>query len=706
MKQKFGIMLITFILLIGGTSEVFADDGVGGGTNIGGGITSPFAPCNGGMYCWNTAPYPSGNRIQAIRVSIVDAMGNRWPGTKSIDFFKHDDAANQTIFRELAARKNTNYYKAMYTKNEIVKLYLNSTLASTSGDYTKRSNIVKLEGNAFPNYNGANVNVLKPYFLRVASKKDNMLENFFIPTFLSPLGFDYYKEREKLKTNPKHFENIAILIEPVVFFRLTSNRGGSLSWTLEYAGTVTEVAHMMSSPKAKDADYTGSDRFFDLIRPGKTYRGLHFNNPTAFDKDFPLAIYATKSKGGLTGIQHWIEPTLKYSNFASEILTSNGVAAGHVWFNELFCPAPDKITNDDLPLCCMDLINGNRVNNSNYQKCCKELYETGNLKYNHLPACCHVLPSTDPLFRSKCYTPPPPENSCRWKLDISCPDNCFNKTKGSVKDMDDWDCIFQSRQANRSNIRTHYYEWSNRYCDYYCREEVNYQLPRSGFNVQAGHHFTVGTESSNSWAPIKFEGMSECRTTSDIKKIKYEQFQRDYDYVDRRLPGLWDEYKKQEVLDLSRNAAVRSGSKNCDYYCDYNVHGITCCRDADRDWDDCKYGSPHTCVGGRGADGKWDPCKDTRDTCRGGWGPWYCVIDDDPYDHGYTMTPPPRSRGDYGPYQERTWCTTNGSGNEQTRPSSGTPSARSAYNSAINQRDRYLADLKLCNDWQRNYNHF
>lgn len=703
MKKYFSSLLMFIAIFIGGVPEVKAE--LPPGSNIGGGVTSTFVACsNGSVMCWNTEPRLNRGRVQAIRVTMVDNTGKILPGTHSVDFFKYDDAASKDTYAALAGRSDVNFYADKNYKNQIVPKTNNRDKAFTSGNYMAAhgSRIIRLEQNAFPVFNGAKSNVLKPYFLKVASKKDGLFESFFKPTFLANLGYDYDANLAAARTNPDLFKNQALLIEPLVFFRLSSTRGGNLNWTRAYFGTVTEVAKMMSSNVSKDPGYTGADVYFDMITPNTTYRGIHFSGDTAFNKDYPLAIYATESRGGLTGIQAWVDQN--WANYSAEILTSNGAAAGHVWLNELFCPAPASITNNDLPACCPELVAGDKVNSTNYQKCCPELYAAGKLNSTHLPACCSVLPKTDPLYQSKC-TPPKTVDKCDWKIDISCPDNCSNSTKGSVKDIENWDCIFNSQNATRANIRTHYYEWSNQYCQMFCREEVNYQLPQSGFTVLAGHHFTVGFDGSDTWRPIRFEGTSECRTTSDTKKIKYEQFQRDYDAIDRTLPGLWNDYQRELVLDKSRNSASRASSRNCDYYCDDNVKGITCCSKADRDWDDCKYGSPNTCVGGY-VDGKYDRCKTTKDTCRGGWDPWYCVQDDTPYDHGYWMTPPSSTLGDYGPYRERGWCTTNGSGNEPSKPSSGSAAAYSRYISAKNRRDALVDDIKKCNDWKRNYDHF
>lgn len=716
-KNNYSKLFISIFFLFMFITGIYAADELPPGSNIGGGVTSKFVGCgDGSVFCWNTEAINGQGRVQAIRVTLVDDKGVILPGTKSYDYFKCD-GVYESITNSVLDRTNVNFYRSKRHKNLLL-----TEGENTSEDWAAQANVAYrslgdamcMKNNPIPKFNGATSNVLRPYFLRVASKKDRMFEDFFIPTFFEKMGYNYPEELKKLKTDPDHFKKQALLIEPIVFFRLTSKRGGNLNWTREYIGTVTEVARMLNSSASKDPGYTGNDVYFDLIQKNKKvggqwvpakYRGIHFNNPTAFNLDFPLAIYIndTGPKAGLVGIKHWVESNYS-DNYASEILTRNGVAAGHVWLNEILCPAPDKITNDDLPTCCNELIDANKINNQNYTKCCKELYDKGKLTRSHLPACCFVLKTSDSLYRSYCDNQKI-NDSCKWKLDISCPDNCDNKTKGEVKDMDDWDCIFKSRSATIPNVRTHFYEWSNQYCDMFCREEVDYQFPQGGITVLAGHHFTVGFERSNSWSPIRFKGLSECRTTSDIGKIKFEQFQRDYDAIDRTLPGLWERYQLELARDKSRNSARQASSKNCDYYCDYNVRGITCCRDADRDWDDCKTGSPNACRGDY-VNGKWNRCAYRVNTCKGGWGPWYCIDHDEPYDHGYWMTPPPAYHGVFGPVTESGWCTTNGSGREPRKPSSGSASAYSRYISAKNRRDELLRQIKKCNDWKRDYSHF
>lgn len=710
-KKILKSVIISIIVTLIFSVDALAND-LPPGSNIGGGVTSNFVGCAAGsVFCWDS--HTGQGRIQGVRITVVDQNGNRYGTTKSYDFFKCDGIYNDITYNFLT-RNNVNYYKNKLHKNAVIAGGMSKPKDWDTGQYQSGGNAVCVKERPIPKFNGESASVLKPYFLKVASKTDNLFESFFIPTYLERLGYNYKAELEKLKTDPDHFKKQALLIEPIVFFRITSKRGGNLNWTREYAGTATEVAKMLNSPDSKDPGYTGSDVYFDLIQQtkkvnGKTvtakYRGYHFNNPTPFNTDFPLAIYVDDNKNvaGLAGVKNWVDAG-KITNYASELLTKNGVAAGHVWLNELVCPAPKNIKDENLPTCCNELIDANMVTNNNYGKCCKELFDKNKLTRSHLPKCCSVLPTSHSLYKSYCEQKI--NDSCKWKLDITCPDNCDKSSKGEVKDMDDWGCIFKSRTSSIANVRNHFYEWGNRYCDVYCREEVDYQFPKGSITVLAGHHFTVGFDRNDSWSPIRFNGESECRTTSDINKIKFEQFQKDYDAQDSKLPQLWRRYQLEIARDKSRNNARSSGSRNCDYYCDHNVRGIKCCKEADRDCDSCYYGSSNECVGGTDSEGKYDSCLTTKNTCSYGCSSWYCVDDDDPYDHGYWMTPTPEYQGVFGPVTERGWCTSNGSGREPTRPSSQTPAARSNYYNTLDLRDSYVPLIKRCNDWQRDYSHF
>ncbi len=693
------------------------------GSNIGGGVVGSYSSCGTGFpsICWNDIAKSKTAITQAVRITIVDNSGTILPGTRSHDFFKAEGTFkgfnNNTLAENYLSKKNVNFYLNKHYKNEVLKFPGNWKDWTTDANksFKDGGNYTLLTNNSFPNFIGVSGGgtALRNYFV-------NIDEDFFKENYLKKLGFDYETERNKLLTDPNYFNNIALLIEPLIWFRLTFDRSESNRFTIDYAGTATEVARMLNSSASKEPGYTGSDVFFDLIQKYKkvdgksvvaSYRGSHFPS-TSFNDRFPLSIYCdtSETKAGLHGIRHWV--LSNYSdNYAGELLTTNCVAAGHVWFNEILkekgCEDLEFAKNN-IPSCCKVLYNIHHKNGSINIR--DYLSTTG-------VSCCGELKDIIPnsWYERDCVIE---VNDCDYKFEVDCTDNCYNNTEGFVKDigingdMNDWKCIFESTKSSVPLKAREHYKWTgfgyNPYCEVYCREEITYKFPRNGMNVLAGHHFLVGERVGNSWFPIEFDGVQECRTKGDGDKkiINHVQFAKDWKYYNDRLPSLWRTYQLERARDNSRNNAKRASSRNCDYYCDHNVHGITCCIEADRDWDSCKYGSPNACVGGVGADGKYNPCASTRNTCSGGWGPWYCVNDDTPYDHGYWMTPPPEYHGVFGPVTERGWCTTNGSGREPTKPTSSTASARSSYNSVKSSRDALLPYINRCNDWARDYNSF
>ena len=294
---------------------------------------------------------------------------------------------------------------------------------------------------------------------------------------------------------------------------------------------------------------------------------------------------------------------------------------------------------------------------------------------------------------------------CTFDLVKKIVNDCKNGTEGYVKDIDDWDCIFESRKSSNNTIKNYFYtNVENRYCSIFCREEVYYYFPGSSLTVRAGNHFSLGnTGAPNTLLPVNMTGRSECRVNygtagGTTGKINYEQFKKDWTNINSKIPSAWNSLNIELAKSDSIKNATRSSYRNCAYYCDHNVHGLECCSSADRDWDDCKYGSP--C-------GRKDSNNNCIDTCRGGWGPWYCVVYDTPYNHGYWYTPSYEYyNGSY--YQANGWCSDCGNRytSETCSSSTNLSSAVSYYNNLLQTRNNYLTQLLQCNNFQRTYKDF
>ncbi len=434
-----------------------------------------------------------------------------------------------------------------------------------------------------------------------------------------------------------------------------------------------------------------------------------------FDRQIPLMIYVpgTQKVAGLQGIGSWAHDN---TNLYFEVLTENGVAAGAVKVN--LTPSEDcqdlEFAKSNIPLCCEELylnhhMNG-RVDIKDY------LSPTG-------ISCCDSLKGIIPssLYNEKCFDDRSKE--CDYTLNVQCLTDCEDINEGYVKDIGednsskDWKCIFDSSNSSYSNIRNHY-KWngggvgSNKYCEVYCREEIFYEFPRYGINVKAGHHFTVGERALNSWGPIEFTGLQECRTKGNGNKmiINHEQFTKDWEYYNKQLPKLWKEYQLEVARENSKEDAPEPSRDNCDYYCDldeyYEVGKTTekCCIETDKNRNDrcsdCYTGDPHEYMG---LDEEGEPVYEN--TCKPGCDPIKCTKFEEKTPHGKLMIPPPRSHGVWGPEIAATWCTSN-EVDKRYEPSYNSKLLEQDYIDSLEKRNMTLKTLEKCNDWKRGYNTF
>ncbi|MGE5455842.1 MAG: hypothetical protein ACM3O4_01875 [Ignavibacteriales bacterium] len=443
-----------------------------------------------------------------------------------------------------------------------------------------------------------------------------------------------------------------LLIEPLFVIRGGSDR---------YVGTGTEIARLI---------YNNNYTWIKSI----VYKGtipLSITTPNAISGSPVIPVSSFTTGSGSADVNK--------VRFASG---SNiyGYAMGYFSFNEYIdCtvkqpPSYCELHPNDLPTCC---------------------YLSQNV--NKLPECCGLAENQG---KPGCVP-----DLCTFDLDVSITNNCNKGTTGYVNDINDWDCIFASRTSSVANIKNHFYEWENRYCSIFCREAISYEFPDDNMSVFAGRRFTLGLSGfTPSLSPIAFTGRSECRTTSSTGNIRWDLFKTDWASANTVVKNTWDAYQVEVKKDDGIAAYIQSATKNCANYCDNNVHGIECCITADRDWNECRYGS--SC-------GSKDSKGNCINTCTAGWDPWYCVDDDTPYDHGYTRTPSTQYYTNTDnvtlTINTSSWCTSCGNSFRSTKctpDTTYTASRRSDYNNALATRDGYLRTLKECNNFQRTYNDF
>lgn len=250
------------------------------------------------------------------------------------------------------------------------------------------------------------------------------------------------------------------------------------------------------------------------------------------------------------------------------------------------------------------------------------------------------------------------------------------------------DCVFNDNgvydndvHKTSSNGAFTYYEdsLSNQYCEVYCIEEMTANFQGSVNAVKAGGHFV--------WDNHSVSGSRTCKT----KSIDYDGFISDLTKANKDTENkyyAWQfEIKKKAVID----SAKRSNNLNCDYRCDYNSHGISCCETATRDWE-CKK-TERKCVESHREHYHY-VCDKYEDTCTSwGWSNYYCTKSNNQGSYyGYTYTPTNVTyRGQSTGVSS--WCSTSG------KPSTNVASKQSAYNSAVRYANGLVSDINDCSSW-------
>lgn len=123
-----------------------------------------------------------------------------------------------------------------------------------------------------------------------------------------------------------------------------------------------------------------------------------------------------------------------------------------------------------------------------------------------------------------------------YTVNVDTPVSCTESTTGTISDITDWKCIFDSTNQSDNFEYSKFYlvesTAKNPYCSVYCREDINYEFPTNNISVEAGKHFTVNNDVSGiaSWEPINFTNIRECRTTSSISNPVHMQMDVDDGY--------------------------------------------------------------------------------------------------------------------------------------------------------------------------------
>lgn len=187
----------------------------------------------------------------------------------------------------------------------------------------------------------------------------------------------------------------------------------------------------------------------------------------------------------------------------------------------------------------------------------------------------------DELLASKCNKDWN-EDSCSYILDVKSPSVCEANTTGKAIDAATWECVFRSSNSSKDGVKDHYIDTgigSNRYCQVYCKETINYSLPGSGTEVHSGRYLVVGevTTTMPSLSPVTYDGKKACRITSSKGSrdgvINVARFLSDMEKIDNDIRSYWDQWKTAEALQRACDTETGQVYDGRTYYCPIDEDG-------------------------------------------------------------------------------------------------------------------------------------
>ena len=490
--------------------------------------------------------YDSIHNVNAVRISVVDAAGNRVAGTVSADF--SNDMVGGSNFQPSMVGWNL-YYASVGTKKT-------------------RNEIVTSGGNGNLDYQaGASSSVY--YWANLPTNDGNTLNAFFTTQFATTYQADMVQIFAILNytgyTDPNVYRNHYLLVEPIFKVMVRIGDEGTISDSCKncdhYKNAIAQTECKKAMCPVKDdyyfCKYTSryyygtATEIFSMMKQNDDDM-LKRGSAQVFGYNFGMRVHANSSVAGLIDASD----TSK-SNVLSRLISSYGVGAMHVWMEHINCPTCTPICPDGTPM-----------------------PENG---------VCATCPDGTPM---------PPDGTCSSDLPDACDysllkyisNDCTDDQAGQVSDTSNWACIFKTKTAAQNTYEGNFYHVNgvdlstNRYCSVACREDIYYSFS-SPFTIDAGTRFTIGGTSSDMFVldPGRMIGNSECRTAPKDSteaadaKINYELFAQEYAEANRRVAEAWDEYLRRltdEEALASADAAGQTNYTTGDEPCDPSSHEV------------------------------------------------------------------------------------------------------------------------------------
>ena len=610
MKKKILLLILTMAVVFGGVSNVEAKDcyqyidhgekiyfySDGGSSSYGGRLLTDEEACEWGRY--------NPPDINAVRLTVVDKSGARV--SSSVDFYSGSLPGFYSNTRVGTDKK---------TRNEI---YISQTGYTTVGSRPHIEYFANL-----PQYRN-DVNhaaaMMRTYFTTQFASADTA-EMFRI---FALLGYDGYKDA-------KLYENHYLMIEPIHQFSTDYPTGGnngchtvraSNHVAFECAVKVAEklntkvitILNQLRNPVMADSyanryniDCATTDPIDMTVCDCSLSHTYYYGTTTEIysimkQTNDPLLTYKAGAGGSIYTIISNLGVTMyddqddlplrnasgiinNKSAIYNNMISDYGLGSMHIWMKQIMEGCPGETCKEYCPTPGYEHVE------ISLDYTLEELDEKCPL-FCPTPGYENVqILRTDTEEDKKRKCPGTDDGFCKLQPEVNMATNCEDGPTGSVKDTEDWKCIFDTKKYDKNTYEGSFYNpdganlSTNPFCDVVCREEINYTFSQP-FTTWAGTRFSLHARSydNSPYAghedfvidPGYMSGKSVCRTAPIVgveeenAKIDYATFLQYYKAANDAVAATWDLYQ----IELKKQYSIENTSKVQDNV-DHGDHSCT-----------------------------------------------------------------------------------------------------------------------------------
>lgn len=490
MKKKIILLMILTLIGISPVKAISYDADMQHFSGSGGTISSASDACK---YKHIFSPFydsSGSNRLQGVRITVVDQNGSRVAGTVSADF-----VSTSSVFTS--------------TPNNLGTIW--EIKAGISPDYKKNamishynlSNRKSLRENKWTDYQHAGASdseTVGVYYWKDLPSYSNLL-TYFKTEFVQESEKVFSILRYNDYNNPEVYSNHYLLVEPVTTIFVRTPNANCSSWndftTHAYYGTGIELFKTIRFLDTEFADSSSGIAMFRTIA---------------------RSLYTTETRAGLEAGSIIVNNDAKLTDYIKNMTSKTeiyGIAAGLVWVSDIetggnYCIDSNGVKHqytsieEKNRLCptqnyCIDKNGKTQVIPAGKTK--NDICPGTTITKRYCPAPYNYIEIPDGYTQEQVC-------GCQYSTDLTVSGDCINGNGGTIRDTYtrfgnyDFNCIYDAINKSVGTYEGEFYSPngdttfsgfanSNPYCTVTCAESVSYYFP-STFSIIAGNNFTIG----------------------------------------------------------------------------------------------------------------------------------------------------------------------------------------------------------------------